>query len=193
MNSADAIVEVTIHYFKKGQKCFAGELEDLVGLGKPTWEEASSEIPEAERGPKENLVGQFILDQQPDTVFNQDWIGFAFHWLGEGANDWHCGVDYIVENLGLEETFEPFRDDLLKLAPAPIGHQTFVRFLTAFSYWGHTRHSYDGDDYEDGIELVGRLDMGNVNVLTPERIAEMNAAATRKATGKTGLLRSNQV
>jgi hypothetical protein len=166
-HEADCIVEVSIHYFKKGDKVFFKNIEHLCHLGGDSVEDATDEIPETERTTKRLAWHNTIIDTYPDSVFNQDWTGFEFSLVGEGTKNWRCGVDYYIDNFGDEETFTPFRDDLLKLAQTvPPSKRNFVRVLAAFNYWSYRDGNW-GDEYEDGIKLVGRLDMCNINIITP--------------------------
>ena len=173
MNKADAIIEVTVHYFTKGEKIDASYLESLFTLGGKAWDEATDEVPEAERGPTHNVIGQPIEDGRPDSVFKEDWIAFSFETVAEGGYDDVNVVEQEVEQIGWEEALEGCRDDLLKLLP-PHNEKgnPVVKILTAWvlkssgssSCWG-------GDDsVECWLELVGRLDMRNVNLLTLEHI-----------------------
>ena len=164
----DAIVEVLACYFPKGYKTHASEIEYLVSGTGPSWEDASDVIPEENRDPFVNLIGQEIPDRdRPDSIFNQDWIGFDFVLISEcNGDDFISGAELTLQECGPEETFGPFRKELLEMVKAEgIGpERKLVRILTAWSYWSDGQTSPYTDDFDDGITLQGRLDMENVAV-----------------------------
>lgn len=178
MNKADSIIEVTIHHFFKGEKYFAGELEELFSLGGKSWDEVTDEIPEAERGPTLNEIGQKLQDDRPDCLFKEDWIAFSFVTVAEGTASWPNCVEYEVSEIGWEEALGECRDELLALAPKLEDPEkgNIVKILTAWRFVTEGGNHWWGgdDDYDCYLELVGRLEMSNINLLTAARVKELN-------------------
>jgi hypothetical protein len=161
---ADSVVEVTACFFKKGDKARAREIEEFDGLG-VSWEDASREIPLGDRGEISEATEQWIAhggqDERFDSEFIQDWVGFAFQVVGW---DHDSGTEGILQNIGIEETFGAFREELEAIAKQLRGKtkrgedDSMVRFLTAWSFWSEGSVSIFEDDYEDGVELMGWID-----------------------------------
>ena len=162
--NTDSIVEVRAFFYAKGDKVHVSEIEELVSGTGPTWEEATDVIPEEQRDPPFNGIGQPIPDEErPDSVFNQDWIGLSFVAIAD-RGDGHCsGLEWMAEEAGEEDVFGPFRDELRKMAEEEcIGKENrVVRLVTAWSYWTKGQPLPD-DDFDCGVELQGRLDMCNL-------------------------------
>jgi hypothetical protein len=181
MNKADSIIEVTIHHFFKGEKELGEYLEaELFSLGGKSWDEVTDEIPEAERGPTHNGLGQELNEKRPDCLFKEDWIAFSFVTVAEGTADWPNCVEYEVNEIGWEEALRECRDELLALAPKLEDPKkgNIVKILTAWRFvtvGGKSSSWYcSDDDFDCYLELVGRLEMSNINLLTAARVKELN-------------------
>ena len=166
------IVEVTAHFFKKGDVITYEDYEEDYLFEKPLDETVDN---------YEHIHDNSEWDfSKGDSQFHENNIGFSFRWVGEFRSSCKeyggTAVDYLVENCGVEETFQ---DDLeyfveianRKLNPEPKKFKslseallelenskkeiTHLSFLLQYSYrsW---RDDFTGE-YDEEFECKGEL------------------------------------
>lgn len=157
----DSLVEVRIHLFKKDEVCDVKVLEDLQWCGWD-WESKIVNAPPPEQ--KENQAGQIItVDDIPDgdrVFFEEDTFAFSVCLIGQHSKQ--TGMDWMVQEDGWPQVLEGCRDDLRNLfGKNPQDHESII---TAWSFWSHGGQSFYDDDYECGVDLLGRVKMESIEV-----------------------------
>jgi hypothetical protein len=174
----DFLAEISVTLFRKGEKANSKELETYLVLDGPCAEDVT-EFCEKDAdelaGEKFRELNDLIADElRDDRIFTEDWYGISIMVLSEEEYGKDCKrslISCILDGLTVDELFMEFREDILKLVKFEDGVKS-KKILTAWQTWQSGSVSLYDDDYENGIELLGRVNLGEVFILDLEKKPE---------------------
>jgi len=95
------IVEVTAHFFKKGDIiCYDEYSNDDFYLFEKSLDETIADY----KPPKDESTNNLKELIDGDVIFTEDNIAFCFNWVGESRCPMNA-TDYMVDECGIEDTF----------------------------------------------------------------------------------------